>query len=153
MRPMRRITLVMRAAHSSPATTAVSLEPRLFGMWSRPASSLNQQNCEGGYGSRVRYMNGSGTDLGLEHLQSSAVHLGARIAKVTWTVWGRRLMRQELSSGAARRSCHSLQSAGGETYILCRHLPFPFFRKQLLRVANASLLPQQLPDQACSCSK
>ena len=40
MRPLRRITLVMRAAHSSPVNTAVSLEPRRLGMWSWPASSL-----------------------------------------------------------------------------------------------------------------
>jgi hypothetical protein len=46
MRLVRHITLVMRAAHSSPVNTAVSLEPRRFGMWSRPASSLKQQNCE-----------------------------------------------------------------------------------------------------------
>jgi hypothetical protein len=46
MRLVRHITLVMRAAHSSPVNTAVSLEPRRFGMWSRPASSLKQKNCE-----------------------------------------------------------------------------------------------------------
>jgi hypothetical protein len=34
-------------AHSSPANTSVSLEPRRFGMWRRPASSLNRQNCKG----------------------------------------------------------------------------------------------------------
>jgi hypothetical protein len=55
MRPLRRITLVMRAAHSSPANTAVSLEPHHFGTWGRSGSNLSQQNCEGRYGSRVRY--------------------------------------------------------------------------------------------------
>src|SRR6267378_1366850 len=35
---LRRITLVMRAGHSSAANTAVSLEPRHVGMWSRSGS-------------------------------------------------------------------------------------------------------------------
>ena len=43
---LRRITLVMSVAPSSPANTAVSLEPRHFGMWSRFDNSLNQQNYE-----------------------------------------------------------------------------------------------------------
>ena len=46
---LRRITLVMRAGHSSAANTAVSLEPRHVGMWSRSGSRLGQQNCKGGY--------------------------------------------------------------------------------------------------------
>jgi hypothetical protein len=50
MRPLRRITLVMRAAHSSPANTAVSLEPHHFGTWSRSGSNLRQQNCEADIG-------------------------------------------------------------------------------------------------------
>ena len=56
MHLLRRITLAMRAGHSSPANTAVSLEPRHFGTLSRSANNLSQQNCEGGYGSRVRYL-------------------------------------------------------------------------------------------------
>src|SRR5882762_6531941 len=44
-----RITLDMRAGHSSAANTAVSLEPRHVGMWSRSGSRLGKQNCEGGY--------------------------------------------------------------------------------------------------------
>jgi hypothetical protein len=40
MRLPRRITLDMPVAHSSPANTAASLEPRHFGMWSWPASRL-----------------------------------------------------------------------------------------------------------------
>ena len=40
MRLLRRITLDMPVAHSSAANTAASLEPRRFGMWNRPASSL-----------------------------------------------------------------------------------------------------------------
>jgi hypothetical protein len=46
MRLPRHITLDMPVAHSSAANTAVSLEPRRFEMRSRPANSLNQQNCE-----------------------------------------------------------------------------------------------------------
>jgi hypothetical protein len=46
MRLLRRITLVMSVAPSSPANTAVCLEPRHFGMWSRFDNSLNQQNYE-----------------------------------------------------------------------------------------------------------
>jgi hypothetical protein len=46
----------MRAAHSSLVNTAVSLEPRHFGTLSRSGSNLSQQNSEGGYGSRVRYL-------------------------------------------------------------------------------------------------
>ena len=46
MRLLRRITLAMSVAHSSPANTVVSLEPRHFGMWSRSGSSLSQQNYE-----------------------------------------------------------------------------------------------------------
>ena len=56
MRLLRRITLAMSAAPSSPANTAVSLEPRHFRTLSRSGSNLSQQNCEGGYGSRVRYL-------------------------------------------------------------------------------------------------
>ena len=56
MRLVRHITLVMRAAHSSLVNTAVSLEPRHFGTLSRSGSNLSQQNSEGGYGSRVRYL-------------------------------------------------------------------------------------------------
>jgi hypothetical protein len=48
MRLLRRITLAMSAAPSSPANTAVSLEPRHFGMWSKSGSNLSQQNCKGG---------------------------------------------------------------------------------------------------------
>ena len=46
MRLLRRITLGMSVGHSSPANTAVSLEPRHFGMWSRSGNSLSQQNYE-----------------------------------------------------------------------------------------------------------
>ena len=46
MRLLRRITLVMSVAPSSPTNTAVSLEPRHFGMWNRCDNSLNQQNYE-----------------------------------------------------------------------------------------------------------
>jgi hypothetical protein len=46
MRLLRRITLVMSVAPSSPANTADSLEPRHFGMWSRFGSNLSQQNYE-----------------------------------------------------------------------------------------------------------
>ena len=56
MHLLRRITLVMRAAHSSLVNTAVSLEPRHFGTLSRSGSNLSQQNSEGGYGSTVRYL-------------------------------------------------------------------------------------------------
>ena|ERR1700733_15012408 len=49
MRLPRRITLDMPVAHSSPANTDDSLEPRHFGMWSRSGSNLSQQNCKGGY--------------------------------------------------------------------------------------------------------
>jgi len=48
--------LVMSVARSSAANTAVCLEPRLFRMWTRPGSSLTQQNCEDGYGSRDRFL-------------------------------------------------------------------------------------------------
>src|ERR1700733_1257644 len=40
MRLLRRITLDTPVAHSSPANTAASLEPRRLGMWSWPASRL-----------------------------------------------------------------------------------------------------------------
>jgi hypothetical protein len=46
MRLLRRITLGMSVGHSSPANTAVSLESRHFGMWSRSGNSLSQQNYE-----------------------------------------------------------------------------------------------------------
>src|SRR5258705_11992298 len=45
----RGIPLVMRAGHSSAANTAVSLERRHVGMWSRSGSRLGQQNCKVGY--------------------------------------------------------------------------------------------------------
>jgi hypothetical protein len=46
MRPPRHITLVMQAAHSSPVNTPVPSEPRPFGMSSKFASNLSQQNYE-----------------------------------------------------------------------------------------------------------
>jgi hypothetical protein len=38
--------LAMLVGHNSPANTAVCLEPRHFGTWSRSVSSLSQQNYE-----------------------------------------------------------------------------------------------------------
>jgi hypothetical protein len=51
MRLERHSTVVTPVAHSSPVNIAVSSEPRRFGMWSRPASSLIRQDSKGEYAS------------------------------------------------------------------------------------------------------
>jgi hypothetical protein len=77
MRLLRRITLGMSVAHSSPANTAVSLELRRFGMWSKPASSLDQQNCEGDMDQGPLSKLDAARDLGLEHLKRAELDIGA----------------------------------------------------------------------------
>ena len=44
--------------------SAVSLEPRHFGMWNRSSSNLSEQNCKGGYGNLcVEFMRQTGLEL------------------------------------------------------------------------------------------
>jgi hypothetical protein len=49
MRPLWRITLVMRAAHSFTCEYSRLFGAPRFGTWSRSGNSLSRQNCEGGY--------------------------------------------------------------------------------------------------------
>jgi hypothetical protein len=77
MRLLRRITLGMSVAHSSAANTAVSLEPRRFAMWIRPASSLNHHNCEGDMDQGPLSKLDAACDLGLQHLKSAELDIGA----------------------------------------------------------------------------
>ena len=108
MRLLRRITLAMRAGHSSPANTAVSLEPRHFGTLSRSGSNLSQQNCEGGYGSRVRYLKKRGLIWLCKQFRNSLVSNPPRGLDEPQPVLGSRLSPpRKPSEGETTTDCRS----------------------------------------------